>query len=244
MSKIKVKGNKGVFKEGMFKGKEFAHSDEIEHFCKNVLDNTFDMWMVVGRDKDDSDKGKELASGDVVKGLAVGKLGKGDTDDRKSSLAMMILDVVDTVCDTDDEIANFLDALALTAKQMSKLKRGEGLDSSAEKAKEVVKLDILKGLWDTAVSSFSDYAGKEFYIRSCLQTAVIARVLSEGDAKAKERMRKSMRAEMLGAGDSSASRSSAEGIDKFVEIVLDLIDKDMPASAILSALEKYKDSLT
>lgn len=239
MSKIKVSG-----KKDMFKDKEFAHSDEIEHFCKNVLDKTFDMWVVVGKDKDDSDKGKELASGEVVKGLAVGNLGKGDMDDRKSSLAMMLLDVVETVCDTDDEIENFFDALALTAKRANKMKRGEELDLPPEKAKEVVKLDILKGLWDTAVSSFSDYAGKEFYIRSCLQSAVIARVLSEGDNKAKERMKKSMQAEMSGVGDASASRTSVEGIDKFVEIVLDLIDKDMPASAILTALEKYKDSLT
>ena len=87
------------------KGQDYPRSKEIQEFCENVLDKTFDTWVIVGRDTDERSF-KEIEGGNLMSGIVLCNLGKkNDSEtakvsmikdiDAKGRLAMLLIDAVD-----------------------------------------------------------------------------------------------------------------------------------------------------
>lgn len=232
------------FRDGgdrFFDDKEkFVQSEEIEKFCKNTLDKSFGTWLVVGRDNDETTV-KELENGELLSGMVICNLGK-PAKDKPSRLAMILMDVIDGVIDDDSEAEMFAEALLETMKQMHRVKKGLPLDDPEEKSKELKKLDALKGLLDTAISSFPTYEGKEKFLRSCLGSTVIAHVLDRGTDSAKKEMWESMEQATLG-GTGGVANDSYDSINNFIDIVLKAIDEGKPASEIYQQLKNFRKSI-
>lgn len=227
------------------KGREFPGSKEIEKFCKTVLDKTFDTWVIVGRDVDQKNY-KEIEGGDLMNGMVLCNLGNGGSKgskhlvknlEQKGALAMMLMDVVEGICDSEIETEQFLEALTETTKRMHARDRGEDVEA---KTKEREKIEILEGLLHTAVDSLKTYKGKERYLKSCIGSAVIARVLEGEDEELKNKTRSSMKAAVLGEKGGDFATESVDRITDFVDLVLDAIDAGKSPMEIMSILNDFR----
>jgi hypothetical protein len=232
------------------KGREFPRSKEIEKFCKEVLDNTFDTWVLVGRDVDERSF-KEIEGGKLMSGMVLCNLGK--TKDKKlnnastikkiegkSRLAMMIIDLVEGICDDEREAEAFLEALTETIKRIHA--KDDGKDVEAVK-KEMDKIDVLKGLLHTAIDSFKTYEGKEKYVKSCLGSVTMAHLLESGDEDLKNKARESMKASILNGEIDNFARKSVDRIEEFVDIVLAGIDAGNSPAEMIEILTAFRESL-
>ena len=112
--------------------------------------------------------------------------------------------------------------------------------TAKEVGKELEKLDILKGLLHTAIDSFDTYKGKEKFIRSCLGSVTIARVLESNDEGLKKKARESMISSILGEEGDNFARKSVDRIDEFVDIVLDAIDAGNSPAEIMAMLSAFR----
>ena len=232
------------------KGKEFHRSKEIEKFCKEVLDKTFDTWVVIGRDIDQRSF-KEIEGGDLLSGIVLCNLGQGNQKttkstsikniEAKSRLAMMLIDVVEGVCEDEHEAESFLEALTETMKRLHAKDNSEKTAGSV--AKELEKLDILKGLLHTAIDSFSTYKGKEKYIRSCLGSVTMAKILEEDDEDLKNKVRESMKASILEGEIDNFARKSVEKVEEFVDIVLEAVDAGNSPAEVMKMLTEFRENL-
>lgn len=233
------------------KGKEFPGSKEIEKFCKTVLDKTFDNWVLIGRDTDERSF-KEIEGGDLMRGMVLCNLGRGEQSetakvsmikdiDAKGRLAMMLIDVVEGICEDEKEAESFLEALTETTKRIHA--KDNDKKTAKEVSKELEKLDILKGLLHTAVDSLQTYEGKEKYLKSCIGSAVLARILESDDEDTKDRARSSMRATILGEEGDDFARKSVDRITEFVDIVLEAIDAGNSPAEIMAMLSAFRKTL-
>ena len=255
--------------EMLNKGKKHPAAKEIENFCKDVLDKNFENWVVVGRDRDPRNF-KEVEGGDLMSGMILMNLGTKNAKDKvpdtprvrnidaKSNLAMMILDLVEAVCDDEDEAEKFLEALTTTIKhahEHDRKERGEGRETKGMgddgkpmvieyDTKEEMKIEVLKDLLWNGIGIFNSYKSKEQFLRSCLSSLVVARVLAGDDEGAKNRMRESMRASIR--GDKEGGRlavRSVDGIDNFLDILLKAIDDDKSPEEISKLLQTFTSNL-
>jgi len=233
------------------KGQEFANSQEIEKFCKTVLDKTFDNWVLIGRDTDERSF-KELEGGNLMNGMVLCNLGRGKQSeaakismiknlDAKGRLAMMLIDAVESICEDEREAESFLEALTETTKRLHAKDNDE--KTAKEVSKELEKLDILKGLLHTAVDSLQTYEGKEKYLKSCIGSAVIARVLEGDDEDIKDKTRSSMKAAILGEKGGDFATKSVDRITEFVDIVLEAIDAGNSPAEIMAMLSAFRETL-
>ena len=233
------------------KGKEFSGSKEIEKFCKTVLDKTFDNWILIGRDTDERSF-KEIEGGDLMRGMVLCNLGRGEQSetakvsmikdiDAKGRLAMMLIDAVEGVCEDEKEAESFLEALTETTKRLHA--KDNDKKTAKEVSKELEKLDILKGLLHTAVDSLQTYEGKEKYLKSCIGSAVLARILEGDDEDIKNKTRSSMRATILGEEGDDFARKSVDRITEFVDIVLEAIDAGNSPAEIMAMLTAFRETL-
>lgn len=233
------------------RGKEFPGSKEIEKFCKTVLDKTFDNWVLIGRDTDERSF-KEIEGGDLMRGMVLCNLGRGEQSetakvsmikdiDAKGRLAMMLIDVVEGICEDEKEAESFLEALTETTKRIHA--KDNDKKTAKEVSKELEKLDILKGLLHTAVDSLQTYEGKEKYLKSCIGSAVLARILEGDDEDTKDRARSSMRATILGEEGDDFARKSVDRITEFVDIVLEAIDAGNSPAEIMAMLSAFRKTL-
>lgn len=250
----KVRGSSLYAEKGddLFKkGQEFPRSKEIEKFCKETLDKTFDTWIVVGRDIDERSF-KEIDGGNLMNGIVLCNLGKGEKSetakvsmiknlDAKGRLAMMLIDIVEGVCEDEKEAESFLEALTETTKRLHA--KDNDKKTAGEVSKELEKLDILKGLLHTAVDSLQTYEGKEKYLKSCIGSAVLARVLEGDDEELKGKTRSSMRAAILGEKGDNLAVNSVDRITEFVDIVLEAIDAGNSPAEIMSMLTQFRKTL-
>lgn len=233
------------------KGQEFPRSQEIEKFCKETLDKTFDTWVLIGRDTDERSF-KEIEGGNLMSGIVLCNLGHGEKSetakvsmikniDAKGRLAMMLIDAVEGVCEDEQEAESFLEALTETIKRLHA--KDNDKKTAKEVSKELEKLDILKGLLHTAIDSFDTYKGKEKFIRSCLGSVTMARILESDDEDLKNKARESMKASILdGEVDNFAHKSIAK-IDEFVDIVLEAIDAGNSPAEIMTMLSSFRKNL-
>lgn len=233
------------------RGKEFLGSKEIEKFCKTVLDKTFDNWILIGRDTDERSF-KEIEGGDLMRGMVLCNLGRGEQSetakvsmikdiDAKGRLAMMLIDVVEGICEDEKEAESFLEALTETTKRIHA--KDNDKETAKEVSKELEKLDILKELLHTAVDSLQTYEGKEKYLKSCIGSAVLARILEGDDEDTKDRARSSMRATILGEEGDDFARKSVDRITEFVDIVLEAIDAGNSPAEIMAMLSAFRETL-
>ena len=250
----KVRGSSLYAEKGdeLFKiGQEFHNSQEIEKFCKNVLDKTFDNWVLIGRDTDERSF-KELEGGNLLNGIVLCNLGRGEQSetakvsmikniDAKGRLAMMLIDAVESICEDEQEAESFLEALTETTKRLHA--KDNDKKTAKEVGKELEKLDILKGLLHTAIDSFKTYKGKEKFIRSCLGGVTIARIFEDDDEDLKTRARESMKASILGEEGGEFARKSVAKIDEFIDIVLEAIDAGNSPAEIMTMLSQFRKTI-
>lgn len=251
------------------KGHDHPASREIEKFCNDVLNKHFENWVIIGRDQDPR-RFKEVDGGNLMSGMIAmnlrtedkkQKLPKSHTVkniDAKSNLAMMILDLVEAICDSEDEAEKYLEALAVTIRQGHAYDHGEkssdkkslSMDDNGEPiiaeydTKEEMKIEILKDLLWNGVGIFNTYKGKEKFLRSCLSSLVVARILDTDDEELKSELRASMRASMN--GDKEGGRlasSSVEGIDKWISTLLKAIDDGKSPEEIQEILKTFNKNL-
>ena len=248
----KVRGSSLYAEDGdkLFnKGREHPCPQEIEKFCKTILDKTFDNWVIVGRDIDQRSF-KEIEGGNLMSGMVVCNL-RGEEKpnktttikniDAKGRLAMMLIDVVEGVCEDEKEAESFLEALTETIKRLHAKDNAEKTVGDVEK--EVEKLDILKGLLHTAIDSFSTYEGKEKYIKSCLGSVTMARILEGSDEELKTKARESMKESIINGEVDNFARKSVDRIEEFVDIVLDAIDAGNSPAEIMTMLSAFRKTL-
>ena len=243
-------GNGKIFDEG----KEFAGSAEIEKFCKGTLNKTFDNWVLIGRDIDQKSY-KELEGGDLVNGMVVcnlnqkgrkselGQKSRISNFDEKGSFAMMVLDAVEAVCDDEQEIEDFLDALSQTAKRCHARRRGEFVRDPEVEGKEAEKIEILEGLLRTAVTAFSTYKGKEKFLKGCIGSAPLALVLESGSDHLKDKTRNSMKAAILGLDEGDFARKSVDKVGEFIDLVMDAVDEGKSSAEISEMLKSFTANL-
>lgn len=250
----KVRGSSLYTEKGddLFKkGQEFPRSKEIEKFCKNVLDKTFDNWILIGRDMDERSY-KEVEGGNLMSGIVLCNLRHGEKSetakvsmikniDAKSRLAMMLIDAIEGICEDEKEVESFLEALTETTKRLHA--KDNDKKTAKEVGKELEKLDILKGLLHTAVDSLQTYEGKEKYLKSCIGSAVLARVLEGDDEELKGEARSSMKAAILGEKSNNFAVKSVDRITEFVDIVLEAIDAGNSPAEIMSMLSAFRKTL-
>lgn len=250
----KVRGSSFYAEKGddLFKkGQEFPRSKEIEKFCKETLDKTFDTWLVVGRDVNERSF-KEIEGGNLMNGMVLCNLGGGEKSETakvsmiknlgaKGRLAMMLIDAVEGVCEDEKEAESFLEALTETTKRLHA--KDNDKKTADEVSKELEKLDILKGLLHTAVDSLQTYEGKEKYLKSCIGSAVLARVLEGGDEEMKDEARSSMKAAILGEKSDNFAIKSVDRITEFVDIVLEAIDAGSSPAEIMTMLTQFRKNL-
>lgn len=250
----KIRGSSLYTEEGddLFKkGQEFPRSKEIEKFCKETLNKTFDTWLVVGRDVNERSF-KEIEGGNLMNGMVLCNLGGGEKSefakssmiknlDAKGRLAMMLIDAVEGVCEDEKEAESFLEALTETTKRLHA--KDNDKKTADEVSKELEKLDILKGLLHTAVDSLQTYEGKERYLKSCIGSAVLARVLEGDDEEIKDKTRASMKAAILGKKGDDFATKSVDRITEFVDIVLAAIDAGNSPAEIMSMLSAFRKTL-
>lgn len=233
------------------KGQDYPRSKEIQEFCKNVLDKTFDTWVIVGRDTDERSF-KEIEGGNLMSGIVLCNLGKkNDSEtakvsmikdiDAKGRLAMLLIDAVEGVCEDEKEAESFLEALTETTKRLHA--KDNDKKTAKEVGKELEKLDILKGLLHTAVDSLQTYEGKEKYLKSCIGSAVLARILEGDDERMKNKARSSMKAAILGEESDDFARKSVDRITEFVDIVLEAIDAGNSPAEIMAMLSAFRKTL-
>lgn len=233
------------------KGQDYPRSKEIQEFCKNVLDKTFDTWVIVGRDTDERSF-KEIEGGNLMSGIVLCNLGKkNDSEtakvsmikdiDAKGRLAMLLIDAVEGVCEDEKEAESFLEALTETTKRLHA--KDNDKKTAKEVSKELEKLDILKGLLHTAVDSLQTYEGKERYLKSCIGSAVLARILEGDDERMKNKARSSMKAAILGEESDDFARKSVDRITEFVDIVLEAIDAGNSPAEIMAMLSAFRKTL-
>ena len=250
----KIRGSSLYTEEGddLFKkGQEFPRSKEIEKFCKETLNKTFDTWLVVGRDVNERSF-KEIEGGNLMNGMVLCNLGGGEKSefakssmiknlDAKGRLAMMLIDAVEGVCEDEKEAESFLEALTETTKRLHA--KDNDKKTADEVSKELEKLDILKGLLHTAVDSLQTYEGKERYLKSCIGSAVLARVLEGDDEEIKDKTRASMKAAILGKKGDDFATKSVDRITEFVDIVLAAIDAGNSPAEIMAMLSAFRKTL-
>ena len=237
------------------KGKEFAGSKEIEKFCKNVMDKTFDNWVLVGRDFD-AKNFKEIDGGHLMSGMVLcninpkgkhsklAEISKIKHLDGKSNLAMMVLDLLEGICEDGREVEDFLEALLTTAKRTHAQDRGEDVGDIELESLERAKLKILKELLLSSVDTLNSYNAKEKFLRSCLGSVVVARILSTNDERLKDRMRKSMKAAVAGDEEGGAfATKSVDRIDDWVKTLLDSMDAGLSPEEIAEALKTFNNNL-
>lgn len=233
------------------KGQDYPRSKEIQEFCKKVLDKTFDTWVIIGRDTDERSF-KEIEGGNLMSGIVLCNLGKkNDSEtakvsmikdiDAKGRLAMLLIDAVEGVCEDEKEAESFLEALTETTKRLHA--KDNDKKTAKEVSKEMEKLDILKGLLHTAVDSLQTYEGKEKYLKSCIGSAVLARILEGDDERMKNKVRSSMKAAILGEESDDFARNSVDRITEFVDIVLDAIDAGNSPAEIMAMLSAFRKTL-
>lgn len=233
------------------KGQDYPRSKEIQEFCENVLDKTFDTWVIIGRDIDERSF-KEIEGGNLMSGIVLCNLGRGEKSetakvsmvkniDAKGRLAMMLIDAVEGVCEDEKEAESFLEALTETTKRLHA--KDNDKKTATEVSKELEKLDILKGLLHTAVDSLQTYEGKEKYLKSCIGSAVLARILESDDEELKGKTRSSMKAAILGKKGNDFATKSVDRITEFVDIVLEAIDAGNSPAEIMSMLSAFRKTL-
>lgn len=250
----KIRGSSLYAERGddLFKrGQDYPRSKEIQEFCEKVLDKTFDTWVIIGRDIDERSF-KEIEGGNLMSGIVLCNLGRGEKSetakvsmikniDAKGRLAMMLIDAVEGVCDDEKEAESFLEALTETTKRLHA--KDNDKKTAGEVSKELEKLDILKGLLHTAVDSLQTYEGKEKYLKSCIGSAVLARILEGDDEGIKNKARSSMKAAILGEEGDDFARKSVDRITEFVDIVLEAIDAGNSPAEIMAMLSAFRKTL-
>lgn len=228
-------------KEAFACGHEHPSIEKVEKFAREVLDKHYEDWLIVAKDNSPQ-YFKEVDKGGLLRGTILYNVKSGDGEvkardiDRKGRVAMLLLDVVEAICEDDNETESFLSALHSTAVRAH---RGDTSEVSEKKAKEEVKLDLLKGFFDTAVNSFHTYEGKEKFLKSCIGSVVPAKVLESGTPEAKAALRKSMRASI--AGDSDGGELAVNSVDSMIEMlekVLDAVDNGEDVECIASIIDK------
>lgn len=228
------------------KGQSYEGTKVIDRFCKKELDTRFDNWLVIGRDFNTRNF-KEVDGGDLLSGVIMTNLkpvADGTAKGEKKSLAqlaMMILDVVEAVCDDERQTEHFLEALCETAKYHHEGGDEEvGLKISGERA----KIKILKELLDTCVDFLPDYKSKEKYLRSCISSVIPARILASDDERLKNKLRKSMKAGIAGDKKGGAfAGSSMTGVDNWLKSLLNAIDEGKSADEIGEMLEDFAKNI-
>lgn len=240
--------------EGFEDGVKLDKVQKIKDFCVEVLDKTFDNWLLIGRDFDPKNY-KEVEGGKLMSGMILGNFDPQDgqpkfdreTDvkniEGKANFAMMILDAIEGVCENENEAEAFLDSLSISAKKLHK-KEADDEKGAERESLEKFKIEVLKDLLISGLETLDTYESKERFLRSCLSSLVIARILSSGDEDAKARLRKSMRASV--AGDREGGRlanRSIEGIDNWVTTLLDAIDDGKSSEEIKEILKTFNNNL-
>ena len=255
--------------EGFEDGVKLDKVQKIKDFCVEVLDKTFDNWLLIGRDFDPKNY-KEVEGGKLMSGMILGNFDPQDEQpkfngktnvkniDGKANFAMMVLDAIEGVCENENETEAFLDSLSIAAKrnhkrqktQKDEINKVEGMDDDGKSIeydyddKEELKIDILEDLLIDGIEIFDSYKSKERFLRSCLSSLVVARILSSDDEDAKARLRESMRASV--AGDREGGRlanRSIEGIDNWVTTLLDAIDDGKSMEEIQEMLKTFNNNL-
>lgn len=250
-------------------GQQHPAAQEVSKFCKEVLDKNFENWVVIGRDQDPT-KFKEVEGGNLMSGMIAMNLQTKNRKqqlpsshcvkdiDAKSNLAMMILDLIEAVCDSENEAEEFAKALATTIKrgheydheQKGESKKYVSMDNNGKPiiaeydTKEEMKIDILKNLLLNGVDIFNTYKGQEKFLRSCLSSLVVARILDTDDEELKNRLRASMKASIAGDKKGGAmATSSIDGIDNWITTLLDAIDAGKTPEEIQSILKTFNNNL-
>lgn len=259
----KVRGDSLITEPGdeLFEKGEgsYPNADKINKFVAEVLDKTFDNWILVARDVNPTSF-KEVEGGNILSGIVLhnvkGKPSKLTREraekssikhlNRKGQIAMMLLDVIEGICEDEEETENFLDALHETAKHLHQHQDDDSLSEtdSKKEALEVAKIKVLKGFLDTAVDSFETFDGKVKFLKSCIGSVLPARLLESGSSALKDKLRESMRASIAGDREGGAfALGSVDAMTDLVDVVLDAMDEGKSAEEIAKAMRDFGDAL-
>ena len=237
----------------------YPNADKIDKFVSEVLDKTFDNWILAARDVDPTSF-KEVEGGNLLNGvvfynvkgtpskLVKEREGKSSIKhlNRKGQIAMMLLDVIEGMCEDEEEAENSLDALLETAKHLHKHKDDDSLSEtdSKEEALEAAKIKVLKGLLETSIESFETFDGKVKFLKSCIGSVLPARVFESGSSALKDKLRESMKASIAGDKDGTAfALGSVDAMTHLVDVVLDAMDEGKNAEEIAKAMRDFGDTL-
>jgi len=259
----KVRGDSLITEPGdeLFEKGEgsYPNADKINKFVAEVLDKTFDNWILVARDVNPTSF-KEVEGGNILSGIVLHNV-KGNPSEltkeragkssikhlnRKGQIAMMLLDVIEGMCEDEEETENFLDALYETAKHLHQHQDDDSFSEaeSKEEALEVAKIKVLKGFLNTAVDSFETFDGKVRFLKSCIGGVLPARLLESGSSELKEKMRESMKASIAGDKKGGAfALGSVDTITGLVDVVLDAMDDGKNAEEIAKAMRDFSSAL-
>lgn len=218
-------------------GVKSEYSKVLVKFGKEKLDKMFDSWIIIGRDIDPKNY-KEVGNGGLMSGAVILNPGDEykDRKDQRASLAMMMLDAVESFCGDEEEVESFLEALWKTAKKMHKEEDSEDEDDEKDSdSKEDMKIEILKGFINTCVDAFDTFEGKRKYAVACITSVLPAMLLEKGSSKTRKAVREEMKRSIQnGELADSALTSSIDGLAEIVNNTLDMVDDDASPEDILN----------
>lgn len=237
----------------------YPNADKIEKFLSEILDKTFDNWILVARDADLTSF-KEMEKGNLLTGVVFYNIKGKPTEEsqersnkssikhlnKKGQIAMMLLDVIEGICENEEETEDFLEALHETAKHLHQHKDDDEIDEADYKKEslEVAKLKVLKGFLDTSIDCFDTFDGKVKFIKSCLGSVLPAKILESGGPELKQKLRESMKASI--SGDKSKGSFAMDTVDKMVGVVdavLDAMDEGKNAQEIAEVMREFAGAL-
>lgn len=252
---VKISGNSLYAEPGdnlYNETKGFSKTKQIEDFCRDVLDKNFENWILVARESDPKNF-NEVGRGNLLSGIVMCNVKKQSTGkpqksnikhlERKGEIAMMILDLLEGICEDGTEVENFLEALCETARHLHSRDTETETETEAEieeTSKNAAKLKILKGFLDTSINSFGTYEGKEKFLKSCLGSVIPARVLEAGTPELKAKLRKSMKATVAGDKEGGAfAMDTVDSVIGIVDAVLQAVDDGADTEGVLKVMRKF-----